>query len=178
MIDENQLRLNLEFLKNKSLFFLKNKWIIDITKEFNFISNISIKKIYPGTIKVKIIEKKPIAIQVVKQKKFYIAENNKLLDYKESNLYRNLPIVFGKQKDFSLFLNDLRKINFKIEEIKSFYYFDIGRWDIKLLNNKTIKLPKKNYIQSLENYMLLNKDKNFKKYNNFDYRIINQLILK
>ena len=127
LIDKNQLRLNLELLKNKSLFFLKNKWIKDSTKEFNFISNISVKKIYPGTIKVKIVEKKPIAIQIVKKKKLYITENNELLDYKDSNFYRNLPTVFGNQKNFPLFLNDIRKINFRIEEIKEFYYFDIGR---------------------------------------------------
>ena len=46
-------------------------------------------------------------------------------------------------------------------------------------NNKiTIKLPTKNYIKGLKNFMDLSKDNNFDKYKVFDYRINNQLILK
>ena len=40
----------------------------------------------------------------------------------------------------------LNQLAFPISEIKSFYYFDIGRWDIVLKNNKVIKLPVKNLL--------------------------------
>ena len=73
--------------------------------------------------------------------------------------------------------NNLIKTNFKISEIKSFYYFEIGRWDIVLKNNKVIKLPVKNFNSSLKNYMELSEEINFEKYSIFDYRIKDQLIL-
>ena len=45
-------------------------------------------------------------------------------------------------------------------------------------NKKLIKLPVKNYMQSLKNYMMsINDLENFKKYKTFDYRIKKQLIL-
>ena len=45
-------------------------------------------------------------------------------------------------------------------------------------DNKVIRLPIKNFENSLENYLDLEKKSSFKKYNLFDYRIDNQLILK
>ena len=44
--------------------------------------------------------------------------------------------------------------------------------------NQTIKLPMEDYIQSLENFILLKDQANFEKYKIFDYRISQQLILK
>ena len=39
--------------------------------------------------------------------------------------------------------------------IKSFYYFESGRWDLLMQSDKVIKLPEKNYLSGLENFMLL-----------------------
>ena len=64
-----------------------------------------------------------------------------------------------------------------ISEVKSFYYFDIGRWDIILKDGKTIKLPPKNFETSIENFSEINNNENFNKYKIFDYRINDQLIL-
>ena len=47
------------------------------------------------------------------------------------------------------------------------------------MKDKTlIKLPSKNYRDSLKNFMKIRINKNFEKYNTFDYRLNNQLILK
>ena len=63
-------------------------------------------------------------------------------------------------------------------KIKSFFYFEIGRWDILLKNKAIIKLPVKNFEISLKNFMDLNKKIGSEKYIIFDYRIKDQLILK
>ena len=42
------------------------------------------------------------------------------------------------------FFNQLKKNNFPNKQIKNFYYFQIGRWDLQLLNNKIIKFPHNN----------------------------------
>ena len=55
----------------------------------------------------------------------------------------------------------------------------IGSSDYNLTkNNEVIKLPSKNYIESLENYINLKNKSSFEKYKIYDYRINNQLILK
>ena len=43
---------------------------------------------------------------------------------------------------------------------------------------KIIKLPSKNYIKSLQNYLVIQDKDSFKKFIVFDYRIEDQLILK
>ena len=62
--------------------------------------------------------------------------------------------------------------------IKRYYSYESKRWDLETYNKIIIKLPPENYIKSLKNFMELEKEKNFDKYNTFDYRINNQLILK
>ena len=46
-----------------------------------------------------------------------------------------------------------------------------------LKNNRIIKLPVNNFIESLKNFKEIEKKINFEKYTIFDYRIKNQLIL-
>ena len=89
-----------------------------------------------------------------------------------------MPIVFGDKKNFQVFYNDLKNINFPISEIKVFYLFESKRWDLVTNNNQTIKLPIKNYIKSLQNFVNLKNQSIFQKYKIFDYRISDQLILK
>ena len=66
---ENTIALNieevysaLEFLKGESLFFLSKEKIKNSLVKFDFVSSFKVKKIYPSTIKILIIEKKPVAI--------------------------------------------------------------------------------------------------------------------
>jgi hypothetical protein len=55
--------------------------------------------------------------------------------------------------------------------------FESGRWDLVMYDNKVVKLPIKNYIYSLKNFMLSKDNSNFKSHKIFDYRIKDQLIL-
>ena len=71
----------------------------------------------------------------------------------------------------------MKKINFPINEIKTLHYLDIGRWDIVFKNGITVKLPKENYRDILQKFLLVYNDSDFEKYKIFDYRIKNQLIL-
>ena len=73
---------------------------------------------------------------------------------------------------------DLKKINFPISLIKQFNFFESQRWDLLTYKNQTIKLPTKNYILSLKNFIKMESKVNFDKYLIFDYRIKDQLILK
>ena len=82
------------------------------------------------------------------------------------------------KKNFALFYDELKKIRFPLEEIKIFYLFESKRWDLITKKNQTIKLPIKNYIESLNNFINIKDKTNFEKYKTFDYRIYDQLILK
>ena len=173
-----ELKSNLNFLLNTSLFFLNREEISKVIRKHNFILNIQLKKKYPSTLKIVIIEKIPVVIQISGEKKFYITKKNEKINFIDLQIYDHLPLVFGKYKNFDIFYNALEKNNFKINEIKSFYYFDVGRWDIVLKNEKVIKLPEKNYLNLLPKINSIINDDSFSKFIVFDFRIEDQLILK
>jgi len=177
-VDLIKLKSDVDFLKNTSLFFLKKKKVVDIANQHEFISGIQLKKIYPNTIKILVFEKIPIATEIIEKKKYYITKDDEKVNYIKIKTYEDLPVIFGHHKNFSFFFKDLEKSNFKIKEIKAFYYFDIGRWDIVLKNEKTIKLPETNYQNILLKVNSILDDVNFSKYKIFDYRIKDQLILQ
>ena len=144
----------------------------------DFIESYNIKKKYPHTLKIKIFEKKPIAILIDKKNKFYLSDKVDLITFKKIKEYQNLPYVFGKKKNFEILYNDLKKNNFPFNIIKKYTFFETNRWDVETTDDNLIKLSSKDYVKNLNNYLDLIKKNNFKKYKTFDYRIDNQLILK
>ncbi len=163
---------------NKNLIFLKNKEIEEALMQNSFVESFIIKKIYPNTLKIKIFEKKPIAILLNKKNKFYLSEKIDLIKFINLKNYKNLPYVIGNKDDFKIFYDDLKMINFPIDKIKKYILYEANRWDIETTDKKIIKLPNKDYIESLQSYLDLKKKSEFKKYDVFDYRINNQLILR
>ena len=178
IIDKKELKkiVNNE-LDNLSLFSINEKKMSNILKKYEIIKSIEIKKVFPNTIKIKLVEQEIIATLINKKKKFYLTLNGEKIRFFKNEKLDNLPKIFGEQKNFTQIYNSLKKLNFPINEIKSFYYFDIGRWDIILKNSNIIKLPVKDFNESLINYNELKNDQNFTKYKIFDYRIKDQLIL-
>ena len=65
-----------------------------------------------------------------------------------------------------------------MKQLNNLIFFESKRWDIITVDNKTIKLPNQNYEKSLKYFLDIKNQKNFEKYEIFDYRINNQLILK
>ena len=185
IIIENNLLLkdkdiiNLLFpIYNKNLLFLKNTEVKRALMQNSFIESFDIKKKYPSTLKIRVFEKRPIAILLNKKNKFYLSEKIDLIEFKSLPDYQNLPYVFGNKDDFKIFYKDLKKINFPTDLIEKYTLYETRRWDLETKNKKVIKLPSKNYITSLENFLDLKGKNSFEKYKLFDYRISNQLILK
>lgn len=178
LINEKEIRKLLDPIYNKNLIFLNNSEIEQALMQNNIIKSFYIKKKYPDTLEIKIIEKKPIAILFFNKKKFYLSENIELIDFKKIKGYENLPYIFGNKEEFKVIFNNLKRIDFPISLVKKFILFKINRWDLETYDNKVIKLPINNYIESLKNYLTLVEKDIFKKYKLFDYRISNQLILK
>ena len=178
ILSKKTIKKNLAFLYDLNLFFLNSFDVEKKLKKMPFIDKFQVKKIYTNKLIIRIFEKKPIAILQYKKKKFYISENYNLIDYIDLANNRDLPEVFGNKNNFKTFHKSLKKINFPVDIITKYYFYDTKRWDLEIYEKKIIKLQTKDYIKSLENFMNLSKKSNFKIYNVFDYRITNQLILK
>lgn len=178
LLKKEDIKILLAPIYNENLLFLDNNKIEKILLKNKLIESFIIKKKYPNTLVIKIFEKKPIAILFNKNKKFYLSEKIELIEYKNLKNFQNLPYVFGNEDDFKIFYNNLASINFPLNKIKKYTLYETGRWDLETKNNIIIKLPVKNYIKSLNNFLNLKNEDKLNKFSTFDYRINDQLILK
>ena len=178
LLKEEDLKKLLTPINEKNLLLLRSKEIEQLLIQNTFIESFTIKKKYPDTLKIKIIEKKPIAILFEGKKKFYLSEKIELMQFKNLPNYQNLPYIFGKKEEFKILHENLFEIDFPIDLIKKYTLLESNRWDLETINNKLIKLPLKNYNKSLKNYLVIMNKNEFKKYKVYDYRLKNQLIMK
>ena len=178
LLKDEEIKNLLSQFYNKNLLFLDNNKIKKALMQNSFIESFDIKKIYPSTLIIRIFEKKPIAILFNKKNKYYLSERIDLIEFKNLPNHQALPYILGNKDDFKIFYNNLKKINFPIDIIEKYTFYETNRWDLKTKNNQVIKLPSKRYTKSLENFLNLKRKNDFEKYQLFDYRISNQLILK
>lgn len=178
ILKEEVIRKNLNSLYKTNFFLINSKNLEKKLNTIELIESFEIKKIYPYIIKIKIFERKPIAIIQDQNKKKYFTSKGEVIDYFEFKQLSDLPVVFGDKYNFKIFYNDLKKINFPFNQIEKFYLFESKRWDIIFYDSIIVRLPTNNYQKSLKNFLTLKDQINFEKYKIFDYRINNQLILK
>ena len=176
-ISKKEITKKLSILYETNLMDLNIEKINSLIISYELIENASLKKVYPDKIIIEIKEREIIAIVNNNKDKFFISRDNKLLKFNNDIVNDKLPNVFGDYKKFVKFYEDLGFLNFNLNNIKAYYYFEVGRWDILTKNKKLIKLPTLDYEKSITNY--LNLDNNLiKNHSVFDYRIKDQLILK
>ena len=178
LISENEIKKNLENIYNMNIFLIKRKDIEDPLKKINFFDNVEVKRKYPHTIIVKITETEPIA-NLFKNKVKYLLDSSSNLITSDKN-FDNLPSIFGEESEnyFVDFLNILKKNNFPVKKIKNYYYFQIGRWDIQLANNKIIKLPYNNINEAIKKTIKLLEREDFENYKIIDLRVDGKIIVE
>ncbi len=178
LIKDKDIYNLLKPIYEKNLILLRNSEIENMLMQNNLIESFKIKKIYPDKIKIEIFEKRPIAILINKKKKFYLSEKIDLIDFNSLKTNEKFPYIFGSKEKFKKLYNDLNEIQFPIEIIKKYIFYESNRWDLETIDGKVIRLPSTEYLKSLKNYLDIKEKNDFKNYNVFDYRINNQLILK
>ena len=180
LIKKNEIKEKLSKIYNKNIFLVKRNDIEKSLKKVNFLEKIEVKKKYPDTIIIKIFETKPVA-NLLKNKVKYILDSSSNLILFENNLnFNKLPYIFGvdAENNFVNFLNQLNNNSFPNKEIINFYYFQVGRWDIQLINNKIIKFPHNNVEDAIKKSTKLLKHKDFENYNIIDLRIDGKIIVE
>ena len=76
------------------------------------------------------------------------------------------------------FFNHLGNNNFSTKQVKNFYYFPIGRWDLELLNNQVIKFPASKIPEAIQQSVELLARKDFGNYNIIDLRIHGKIVVE
>ena len=110
-------------------------------------------------------------------KNYLVGSNGKLINTKDYS--QNLPFIFGnfEIKKFIEFKNIILQTNFKYNNIKNFYYFPSGRWDIEMISGVLIKLPITGIKESLNLSIDLLNDIEFSDIKILDIRQKNQIVI-
>ena len=180
LIEKNEVEEKLSTIYNKNIFLVKRSDIEQPLKKIDFLEKIEVKKKYPNTIIVKIFETKPVAIVFKNKVKYLLDTSSNLVLFEGNKNFNQLPGVFGKgaKNNFVYFFNQLKNNNFPNKKIKNFYYFQIGRWDLQLVNNKIIKFPDRNIDEAIKKSIELLEREDFKNYNIIDLRVDGKIIVE
>ena len=177
-VDHVAMQSQLSNLIGQNLLFMNPKDIEEILDENKLISEFTIQKKYPDTVNINLKEINFVAKIFKDKKKYFLADNDILIPFKDYVIDQDLPNIYGKDAEF--YFNDFQKLlklnNFNINIISSYYFFQINRWDLVTNNQKIIKFPSKGLKEAIKvaNKLLNNKD--FNKYSVIDLRINNKII--
>ena len=180
LIKSSEIKEKLSTIYNRNIFSIKKEDIEEPLKEINFLEKVEVKKKYPNTIVVKIFETKPVAILYKNKAKYLLDSSSNLIFFENNMNFNQLPSVFGigAENYFVYFFNQLENNNFPINNIKKFYFFQIGRWDLQFANDKVIKLPNDNVEEAIKKSIELLDRKDFENYNIIDLRIDGKIIVE
>ena len=171
-----------EFLKIANLIKLNNilsiqkSQIKEILNSNNFIEEYEVFKRYPSSIEIKVKKTNFLASTNINGKNYFVGSNGKFINTKDNS--RNLPFIFGnfEPEKFLEFKSIILQTNFKYNNIKNFYHFPSGRWDIEMISGVLIKLPISGIKESLNLSIELLNDIEFSNIKILDIRQKNQIV--
>jgi len=174
---------------NKNLFNTEVQKIKNILNRNKFIDNVKIYSLVPSTIKINIIEKKPIALINNNNKSYFIDDNSNIIeaDIKSINYFVNTPIITSNNNNINNNLS--KKIVMSIYKHNQEIYNQLNELIYEdsfislIFNNHTkVKINKNNYTKDLiKFYSFINQivnTENISIYEYIDLSISNQIIVK
>ena len=176
-LENLELKKKINNLNLKNILLLNKFKLSEIINSNNLVQSYEVFKIYPSSIEIKIIRTKILARLNKNGETLYIGSNGKLSEYNISK--KSLPFIFGNpdSNDFLNLKNKIDESKFSYGEIKNFYFFPSGRWDLELKNNTLIKLSENKINDSLDYAFDFMKNNNIDDFRVIDLRIKNQIIL-
>ena len=166
----NLIRLN-------NLFSIQKSQIKEILNSNNLIEGYEVFKRYPSSLEIKIEKTNFLASTNINGKNYLVGSNGKFINTKDYS--QNLPFIFGnfETEKFLEFKNIILQTDFKYNNIKNFYYFPSGRWDIEMISGVLIKLPITGIKESLNLSIALLDDIEFSNIKILDIRQKNQIVI-
>lgn len=179
-INKTNIINKLKHIYNKNILFISKNDISDSLKSVDYLQKVEVKKKYPNTIVIKIYETKPIGILFKNNTKYIIDTLSNLIIFNDDLVDNNFPNIFGNEaeKDFVNFFKQLKENKFPRNQVENYYYFQVDRWDVKMINNQIIKFPSKKRKKAIQQSVKLLKREDFKNYKVIDLRIHGKIVVE
>ena len=164
-------------IKLNNLLSIKKLEIKEIFNSNNLIEEYEVFKRYPSSIEIKIKKTNFLASTNINGKNYLVGSNGKFINTKDFS--ENLPFIFGnfETDEFIEFKNIILQTDFEYNNIKNFYYFPSGRWDIEMISGILIKLPVTGIKESLNLSIELLNNIEFSDIKILDIRQKNQIVI-
>ena len=176
-LNDNEFLEITNLIKLNNLLSIEKSQLKEILDANNLIEKYEVLKKYPSSIEIKIEKTNFLASTNINGKNYLVGSNGKLIHTKDYS--QNLPFIFGnfETEKFLEFKNIILQTDFKYNNIKNFYYFPSGRWDIEMISGVLIKLPITEIKESLTLSIDLFDDIEFSNIKILDMRQKNQIII-
>ena len=175
--NDNEYLKMMNLIKLNNLLSIQKSQIKEILNSNNLIEEYEVFKKYPSSIEIKIEKTNFLASTNINGKNYLVGSNGKFINTKDYS--QNLPFIFGnfEIEKFLEFKNIILQTDFKYNNIKNFYYFPSGRWDIEMISGVLIKLPISGIKESLNLSIELLDDAEFRNIKILDIRQKNQIVI-
>ena len=175
--DNNEFLKITNLIKLNNLLSIQKSQIQEILNSNNLIEEYEVFKRYPSSLEIKIEKTNFLASTNINGKNYLVGSNGKFINTKDYS--QNLPFIFGnfETEKFLEFKNIILQTDFKYNNIKNFYYFPSGRWDIEMISGVLIKLPITGIKESLNLSIDLLDDIEFSNIKILDIRQKNQIVI-
>jgi cell division protein FtsQ len=175
--NDNEYLKIMNLIKLNNLLSIQKSQIKEILNSNNLIEEYEVFKKYPSSLEIRIEKTNFLASTNINGKNYLVGSNGKLINTKDYS--QNLPFIFGnfETEKFLEFKNIILQTDFKYNNIKNFYYFPSGRWDIEMISGVLIKLPITGIKESLNLSIDLLEDKEFSNIKILDIRQKNQIVI-
>ena len=164
-------------VKFNNLFSIQKSQIKEILNSNNLIEEYEVFKRYPSSLEIKIKKTNFLAFTNINGKNYLVGSNGKFINTK--NYSKNLPFIFGNFEinKFLKFKKIISQTDLDYNDIKNFYYFPSGRWDIEMISGILIKLPITGIKESLNLSIELLNNIEFNNIKILDIRQKNQIVI-
>ena len=175
--NDNEYLKIMNLIKLNNLLSIQKSQIKEILNSNNLIEEYEVFKKYPSSLEIRIEKTNFLASTNINGKNYLVGSNGKLINTKDYS--QNLPFIFGnfETEKFLEFKNIILQTDFKYNNIKNFYYFPSGRWDIEMISGVLIKLPITGIKESLNLSIDLLEDIEFSNIKILDIRQKNQIVI-
>ena len=175
--NDNEYLKIMNLIKLNNLLSIQKSQIKEILNSNNLIEEYEVFKKYPSSLEIKIEKTNFLASTNINGKNYLVGSNGKFINTKDYS--QNLPFIFGnfETEKFLEFKNTILQTELKYNNIKNFYYFPSGRWDIEMNSGVLIKLPIIGIKESLNLSIDLLDDIEFSNIKILDIRQKNQIVV-
>ena len=165
-LSNNYIKDTIEIYNDGSIFNIDLSSIYNKIKQNAWVKEVSIERILPNIIKIKILENQPIAIwQNKKNNKLITANGDIIFDGNVNDFKNDFPIIKGNKSKENIFsiLKILQSNQNFYENIWSLTFINERRWDLHFNQGLVVRLPSKDIkkawekiIKHKKNYNILN----------------------